>query len=315
MRTVTQHHLAPFLAMLAALFVLSTMDALIKLLTDQHGTWQIVVLRYSFGLLTISALFAARQLISRRADLNFHRRSITTSALRAVLIVLTAGSFFYALAYLPLAQAVTIAFSAPLFIVLFSRLILQETISTRTLVAIGTGFIGVLITFGNALFPLQTALLIPMLSALMASVAYGMAIVLSRKDTGHTGPMQMVVLQTGFALLFALCLALPLGALNIELTQWTPLTQNSLVLFLTIGALGSLGHVLMIWALARESAARLGSIEYTGLLWASVFGFALFGDIPSWNTLLGAILIIIGCVMAGRAQSAIERPTKDSSEL
>jgi drug/metabolite transporter (DMT)-like permease len=180
--------------------------------------------------------------------------------------------------------------------VLLSRLILGEPISASALLAIGIGFCGVLVIFGDALLePLGNSML-PMASALFASLFYALSIVLSRKHTAHTRPEEMVMLQSGFAFL----MALPFGLLPLPQTEWVHVDASILMLFLAIGILGTAGHLMIVWALKRETASRLGPIEYTGLIWAVIFGFLIFGEIPEGRTLIGAALVVAACLVAGR---------------
>lgn len=285
--------------MALGIFALSVMDALVKLAAEELQTWQIVVLRYAFGGLFALLYFSYQQRGTRFLD-NLQNllssQIVKTSLLRAFFMVLTASCFYFALSELPLAQAVTIAFSAPLFMVLFSRLLLGEPITGSALLAIGLGFTGVLIIFGDAIFQPLSGTFLPMASALCASIFYSLAIVFSRKHSTHTKPDVMVLMQTCFALI----LALPFGLLPSAETEWIALTAGNWLLFICIGVLGSAGHVLLIWALARETASRLGPIEYTGLIWAVLLGALIFGDLPDWRTMIGAFFVVIGCVLASR---------------
>ncbi|MEP0519924.1 MAG: DMT family transporter [Hyphomicrobiales bacterium] len=303
---LNKQNLAPLVVMAVGIFALSIMDALVKVASADIQTWQIVVLRYGFGSISALAYYLYQNRAASKAVRSqplFSANTLKTSLLRAVFILLTASSFFYALGNLPLAQAVTIAFSAPLFMVLFSRLLLGEQISGYALFAIALGFSGVLVIFGGALLqPLEGAF-VPMTSALMASIFYSLAIVLSRKHSSHTKPEEMVLLQTTFALL----LVLPFGLLPFAETDWTAPEASGWLLFVVIGILGTFGHVLMVWALARETASRLGPIEYTNLLWAVMLGAVLFDEWPDWRTLIGALLVILGCILAGRSKSVAVR--------
>lgn len=290
--------------MAVGIFALSIMDALVKIASADLQTWQIVVLRYAFGSIFALAYYLyqnRRASTIARSQPLFSTHTLKTSLLRAVFVMLTATCFFYALGNLPLAQAVTIAFSAPLFMVLFSRILLGEQISGSALFAIALGFSGVLVIFGGALLQPLSGALLPMASALMASIFYSLAIVLSRKHSAHTKPEEMVLLQTAFALL----LVLPFGLLPFSETSWTTPGPSGWLLFIAVGILGTFGHVMMVWALARETASRLGPIEYTNLLWAVLLGALLFGEWPDWRTLIGAILVIMGCVLAGRNKAEI----------
>nr|WP_306265140.1 DMT family transporter [Pararhizobium sp. IMCC3301] len=299
--TLSKHDLAPFFSMTIAIFSLSLLDAGIKAASADLQTWQIVVMRYGFGWLFATAYFL---LLARRTSLKdrmarlLSRQVLATSLLRSVFVVLTASCFFFALSQLPLARTVTIVFSAPLFMVLFSRLILGEPIPAAALAAIAFGFGGVLVIFGDALFQPLAGALIPMASALLASIFYALSIVLSRKHTAHTQPEEMVMLQSGFALV----LALPFGFLPLPQMNLVVPDLQILLMFSGIGFLGTAGHLMIVWALKRESASRLGPIEYTNLIWAVIFGFLFFQELPSLHTLAGAVLVVLACLVAGRSK-------------
>ncbi len=303
---LSKHDLAPFVSMTAAMFALSLLDAGIKAASVDLQTWQIVVMRYGFGWLFATSYFlylARRTSLKARLARLSSRQLLATSLLRSLFVVLTASCFFFALSQLPLARVVSIVFSAPLFMVLFSRLILGEPISAAALTAIAFGFGGVLVIFGDALFQPLSGALIPMASALLASVFYALSIVLSRKHTAHTQPEEMVMLQSGFAVVMALPFGfLPLPQMNLVIPD-----LQILLLFGGIGFLGTAGHLMIVWALKRESASRLGPIEYTNLIWAVVFGFLFFQELPSLRTLAGAVLVVLACLVAGRSKQP--RPT------
>ncbi len=297
--SLSKHDLAPLAAMTVALFALSLLDVGIKTASLDLQTWQIVVMRYGVGVVFAFIYFAytakRTSLRSRLAHLaSWHL--LSTSLMRALFVVLTASCFFFALSLLPLARAVTIVFTAPLFMVLLSRLILGEPIAASALLAIAIGFCGVLVIFGDAFLEPLGGAMIPMVSALLASLFYALSIVLSRKHTAHTAPEEMVMLQSGFAFL----MALPFGLLPVPQTEWVAIDGRIWLLFMGIGFLGTAGHLMIVWALKRETASRLGPIEYTGLIWATIFGFLIFGEIPESRTLIGAALVVVACLVAGR---------------
>lgn len=296
---LSKHDLAPLAAMTVALFALSLLDAGIKTASFELHTWQIVVMRYGVGVLFAFIFFActaARTSLKNRLARLASWRLLSTSFVRALFVVLTASCFFFALSQLPLARAVTIVFTAPLFMVLLSRLVLGEPISASALLAIAIGFCGVLIIFGDAFLEPLGGALIPMASALLASLFYALSIVLSRKHTAHTAPEEMVMLQSGFAFL----MALPFGLLPLPQTEWLPIEGRIWLLFMGIGLLGTAGHLMIVWALKRETASRLGPIEYTGLIWAVIFGYLFFDEVPEGRTLIGAALVVLACLVAGR---------------
>ncbi len=269
----------PVLAVVLAIAVLSVMDAMIKAAAADFGTAQITFLRYAFGF-AIALPFAVRDL--RRG---LSSQSIRANSLRGVIVVFTAFSFFFALGRLPLAFAVTLAFTAPLWMVILSRLILGEPIGGRALLAIGLGFSGVLVmVFGSGghsgnqpLDPLGVA------AALVASIGYALAIVLLRRQSAHDTIPVLVVTQAFVAMI----IIAPFG-----IATFTPIGFEALFWFFVIGALGTFGHLILSWAFKQAPASRLAPIEYTNFLWAVGLGYVFFAETPGVEVFFGAALII-----------------------
>ena len=277
----------PLLAALLAMALLSGMDALIKAATDALGTWQIVALRYAFGLAAV-APFAWPHL--RRG---VPRSSLAPNLARGLLFVATAAQFFFALGRLPLIEAATLAFSAPIWITLLGRLVLGEAITPRALAAVASGFAGVLIVYGADPSAGTGRDVLGSAAALGAALTYALAIVLTRRRSAHDPVPVMVAIQSAVALAVAAPLAL---------ASWRPVEPALWVTFAVVGLLGTLGHLLFAGALARARAADLAPAEYTTLLWAFAFGVLFFGERPEAEHLTGAALIVLGCAIAGRAK-------------
>lgn len=292
--------LAPVYSVAAAVSVMSIMDALIKDMSAGFSISQIVTLRYGFGLLVALPFFLIL------GGSRFSTKGIRTGFYRAITIVTTASCFFYALSQLPLAVAVTIAFTAPLFMVLLAALILKEPITARALIAILIGLVGVVMIMGPDFLNGQGAKgpLLGYLTALFASLGYAMALILTRLHSSHEAPQSMVLIQTFFCCL----LALPFGIGN--WTSPTPIDWGQAAL---IGCLGTIGHFLMAWGFARAEASRLGPIEYISFLWAIVIGYFFFAETPGFWVLSGAGLIILACYVVSRRPSPrrISEPNLD----
>jgi drug/metabolite transporter (DMT)-like permease len=80
---------------------------------------------------------------------------------------------------------------------------------------------------------------------------------------------------------------------------WTMPSALQWAMFAMIGVLGAAGHVLLTWAFARATAARIGVVEYTVIVWAALIGYVFFAEIPALATLFGAVLIVFGAWMVG----------------
>lgn len=282
--------LAPVAAVATAIALLASMDAVMKGLMDVFPLPQAVFLRYVAGLVVALPVYMAA-----RAPIG--RRSLIANGLRSFIVIATATSFFYAISALPLADVIAIAFLAPFFMALLGRLLLGESVAPRVAAGILVGFAGVLaIVWGELGTPAGTGSLGGVAAALAAAFFYALANVLLRKQSAYDTTPVLVMLQTAFAAL----LAAPFGIM-----AWKPLSTAELGLFAAAGLAGTLGHLALAWGFSRAKAARLGVLEYTGFLWASLFGFVFFAETPKAETVAGAALIIGACLVALRPEKAV----------
>lgn len=285
---------APTLMFVVSIAALSIMDALIKHLTADFGALQISMMRYLVG--SIVALPFAWTILRDGLSL----QSIRANSLRGLVMIFTAICFFFALGRLPLAVAVTMAFTAPLWMIVMSHFLLNEPVTRRASAAVLLGFVGVLVmVFGGnssggtveALDPAGVG------AALCASFGYALAMVLLRKQSAHDaiGVLVFVPSTVGFLIVA------PFGLATFE-----PLGNDAILQFALIGTLGTIGHLFMSWAFSNAPATRLAPFEYTTFMWAALFGFLFFDEIPGPALLVGAVLIIGGCaiVSAKPAQNA-----------
>lgn len=285
----------PVIAAIAAVFALSCLDAGIKELGGRFPTLEIVLLRYGAGALWCLPVFAWA-LVRRRTNPP-SRGTLVRSATRALIILATAAMFFEALTRLPLAEAVAIVFTAPLFMALLGRLVLKEPVGKRAATAIATGFLGLLIMasgrLGGGAFGEGAAL--GYLLALGGSLTYSLAMILTRRDSATDGVITLVSVQNLCAAVFAAPLAASVFVMPAA-ADWA--------LVALIGLLGTAGHLALAWAYANAPAARLAPIEFTGLVWAPLFGFAFFAEVPAPPTIAGALLIVVACLIVARPARA-----------
>ena len=278
---------SPLVTAILAMALLSSMDALVKGMSEGLGTWQIVWLRFTFGLLTVLP-FAWPHVRGGIA-----RASLAPNLARGVLLVLLASCFFFALGRLPLVEAVTLVFTAPIWVTVFARVVLGEPFTVRTIVAVLLGFAGVLIVYAAA--PARGAGnidLLGILAALAAAMMYGLMMVLARRQTARDAVPVMVLLQC----VAAVAVSAPLAAL-----AWQTPTATQLATFVLIGFLGTCGSLLLTNGLARARAGDLAAAEYTSLFWAAIYGSLFFGESLGLQHLAGAGLVVIGCAIASRA--------------
>lgn len=275
------------LLVVAADGLLSLMDALIKLLTARYPTFQIVWLRFSFGLIGATVL-----LVFMRPGWP-GRETIVFNGARSLLVVVVATTFFFALSVLPLAEAIALSFVSPLFIVLFGVLLLGERIDSRIGVALVAGLAGMLLIAGARIgdASYSSAAWRGALAAVTSAMAYGLVIVLLRARATRD-PLPTIVFFQNLGP--SLILAVPAAYV------WVPLSGYDLALFALIGAIGVAGHYLLALAFAGAEAARLAPITYVSLVWATLFGYVFFSELPTASALAGAALIVVGTLVAQR---------------
>lgn len=291
--------LPPFFVASVGMVLLTIMDALVKALSGSFSTPQIVFVRFLLMGLIIGALvIVARQSWPSPARLKVHLG-------RAVLMLITSTTFFYALGKLPLADVFVLALTSPIFIALFAALFLKERVKPAVAFAIIAGFAGVLVmVFGTGTRGSGAHEPLALACALISPVTYALGIVLLRAQTAQE-PVT-VILSTQ---------SLMVAAMIAPFAAFTPAapTSTEITLFLVIGVLGSLGHLCFGNGLKRMPAATFGMIEYTGVVWAALLGYAFFNETPRATAWIGAALIVTGCIVVLRERASPPPPPADAT--
>ena len=257
---------------LATLFLFSCQDGISKLLAADYDPAQITFMRY----LTMLALLAVPLL---RAPGALRTRIPLLQIGRGVCLFASAILFIHALAYLPIAEATTIAFVSPLLVTALSIPLLGETVGIRRWSAVGIGFLGVLVVLRPGTGAFQPAALLPLASA----SAWAAALVLTRKMRGVDRALTTLVWSTLSGLL---------GAAVMLPFVWAPLTARSFALMAGQGILSLIGQMLLIVAYGWAPASVLAPFAYSQMLWATLIGYVVFAAVPARSTWLGAAIIV-----------------------
>ncbi|TDR89692.1 DMT family transporter [Enterovirga rhinocerotis] len=270
----------PVVQAILGIALLSAMDAIIKGAVARLPVLEIAFLRYLVGTAVMIVLLA----IERPGWPS--REAIVANGLRAVIVVITATSFFYALGQLPLAEVLILSFISPAVTVVFASLILGERIGPRVLASLAAGFAGVaLIVWGGLSGGAgdRTSSLLGVAAVLVSAVGYSASNVLLRARAQRDPLVTIVAIQNIGP---ALILVGPAGWV------WLPPSGSLWPALIAIGALGVAGHLLLARAYAAAEAARLAALDYTALIWAVLFGLVVFGEVPTLWAWCGAILIV-----------------------
>jgi len=199
---------------------------------------------------------------------------------RAALGLTTMLLTFSALSYLPLAEATTIAFAAPLFAVMLSAAALKEQVGRHRWSAVALGFLGVLLVMQphGARFP-------PIGLALAIAGALGVgAVTITLRQIGRTEGTQTIVLWFTCLSLLGVGMMMPFYAHAHDGRTW--------LILLALGGFGGVGQLLMTASLRYAPVSAVVPFDYVQLLWAVLLGWLLFGDHPASTTAVGAAVIV-----------------------
>lgn len=265
---------AGILLVIAASFCFASMDAMSKILAQDHAILQILWFRYivftAFALAIARRRGVRRTLISQRPWLQ---------AFRALLLVVENAVFVLAFRYLPLADVHALGASAPLMVVALSVVLLGETVGIRRWSAVLVGFVGVLIIIRPGLQEIEWPLLIPLVGALMWALYQILVRLCSRTDDSDT-----TLLWSALVGLAATSVTGPF--------VWVPPDREAWVLLVVLAVAGSIAHYALIKGLQLAEASAVQPYTYTLLVFAAFWGLAVFGDIPDAWTILGATIIV-----------------------
>lgn len=271
------------LFMVGSAFGFSAMSLLVKIASETLPTGEIVLARCIVTLVVSYAMVVR----AKQSPWGHERGRLV---LRGLLGFGGLSFYYAALARLPLADATTIQHTTPLATALLAWWILGETVGRATAFAIACGIGGVLMIVhpsGAGLDPAGVA--IALSAALCSAIAYVTVRQLAR--TEH--PLVIVF----YFPLVATPLAIPWA-----IADWVTPTPVELLLLLAIGLATQVGQVFLTMALSIERAGRATSVGYLQVAFAIVLQMIVFGDLPTYGTIGGALLIVLGTVVVARAE-------------
>jgi drug/metabolite transporter (DMT)-like permease len=258
--------------MLLSIFMFSFGDALGKFIVGSYSVGQLLWLRACASLLVLSPM-----IWRHRADFIRLERP-WLQLLRVALSTLEVAAFFWAVVYLPLADTITYYLAGPIFVTALSALMLREYVGWRRWSAVLIGFCGVLI----ALRPSSQSVSWPALIALGGSLSFSLLMLITRSLRNTP---DIVLATTQFAGTFTLgALISPIG--------WVQPSIGSLGLFAAAGCISVAALLCMNRSLKLAPASVVVPYQYSMIIWAVMFGYFVFGDVPSLATIAGAAVII-----------------------
>lgn len=277
----------------AGIFVFSFQDVVIKTVAGSYPVHEVVAIRCLVSIPILLAMLhwdaGIRTLLSPR---------LKWLVLRGAMLMVSYTTYYLAFPSLPLASIVALYFTVPLFITALAGPFLGEKIGLSRWIATLVGFAGVVVMMRPAGGLFEWASLLPVASAF----CYGSAALMARRLGATDSAPVMAFYQNALFLMGALLLAAIFGggayegerqaSLAFLMRGWTVPGTRDLLLMAATGPIAAVGTVLLTQAYRLAEANLVASFEYSGLIWASLWGFTFWSEVPGAATLAGAALIV-----------------------
>jgi len=277
----------------------SCMDAMMKQASIHIGAYNAMLWRSIIGTAVTGPLFLIRGIAWPDRDrLVLHIKRSVASGISVLL-------FFWGLVHVPMAEGIALSFLSPIIALLLAAPMLGEKVGKSAVGACLLAFSGVIvIVLGKAHEGGGPEAFHGAIAIIVAGIFYAYNLVLLRRSALVAGPIE-ITFFTNLVFMGLYLLGAPIGAALLPL-RWLPL----------IGAAAGFAIVsslLIAWAYARAEAQRLVPVEFTAFIWASILGATVFGEKVLPLTVLGAAMIVGGCVIAARARQAPVPSTEAAS--
>jgi drug/metabolite transporter (DMT)-like permease len=273
----------------SALF--ATVGAVIKVASDRVPNEMVVFFRSFFGLVVLIPWLVPGGLQGLRTA--YPRQQVT----RALAGLAAMYCFFYAIAHLPLAEAILLNYSSPLFIPFIAWAWLGEPLPPRIGWAISLGFVGISLILKPGVGFFSPAALVGVCSGMLTAVA-----MVSIRGLARYEPTTRIVFY--FGVVCTLASTVPLS------WSWSTPSSATLGLLAAIGALATAGQFLLTRAYALAPAASVGPFTYSTVVFAALFGWGFWNEVPDGFSAAGAVLVCAAGVLAihGMGPRAMEAP-------
>ena len=277
-----------FLYMLLSVCAFSVMDLIVKW-SDNYPLGQVIFFRGFFGLVLYYFVIPKERLkdfyVTKRPMLHFSRCFFGLMALLSI---------FTALRNLPLATVVSISFAAPIFTTIFSIFFLSEKVGYFRWLAVLVGFVGIIIISEPGLSSLNVYYVFPVIFVLGMSY-----VAISIRQLSSTEPVWLISLYFSAAITLAGLFTIPYG--------WLMPNLKDLILLSFIGIFGGVANLWLSQSYKFSEVSLVTPLKYLALVFAIIFGYFIWDEIPTIKTLVGAALVIISSVIIFRREILLKK--------
>lgn len=254
-------------------------DAFMKLLGERLDGMQIAFCRFSLAAILLFPI------LIYKGKSSFVTSNFKLHVIRALLGFGAVVSWCYSLKYVPLAVASTIALTVPLFVLPLAKIFLNETIGRARLIATLLGFIGILIILlgGNDTIVLNIGFETGCIMLVSGAVLFAISDILNKV---------MIEYESSISMLFYFALGTSIAGFVPAYMVWINPTIKEFILLICLGAGGNLILFFILKAFSSTEVSALAPFRYLELIFAGIFGYIFWGEIPYINNWVGASIII-----------------------
>ena len=277
-----------FLYMFLSVCAFSVMDLIVKW-SDSYPLGQVIFFRGFFGLVLYYFVIPKERL----KDFYFTKRPMLHLS-RCFFGLMALLSIFTALRNLPLATVVSISFAAPIFTTIFSIFFLSEKVGYFRWLAVFVGFVGIIIISEPGLSSLNVYYIFPVIFVLGMSY-----VAISIRQLSSTEPVWLISLYFSAAITLAGLFTIPYG--------WLMPNLIDLILLSLIGIFGGVANLWLSQSYKFSEVSLVTPLKYLALVFAIIFGYFIWDEIPTIKTLVGATLVITSSVIIFRREILLKK--------
>jgi drug/metabolite transporter (DMT)-like permease len=276
-------------------------DALAKILSNKVALGQLLFVRFGVQALVLIPIIALTGRVWRMS-----RRVFLLTLIRTLMHIVGIGMMVSALYYLPLADAIAIAFVMPFIMLLLGHYVLGEEVGMRRMIACAVGFLGTLLVIQPSFQEVGWPALLP----LGVAINFALFMLVTRKIAKETDPIGLQAVSGVIALVIMAPVLFLIPDSVVPMLAWdTMLPSSTWTLLIAIGLSGTLAHLLMTWSLRYAPSATLAPMQYLEIPIATIIGFAVFGDLPNTMASVGILIVMAsGLYIVFREQAMSRKP-------
>lgn len=273
-------------------------DAIAKILGARMDVGQLVLIRFLAQLVILGpvVLILGRFVWPRG-------RLFWMTALRTVFHIIGIGTMFLSLKYLPLADAIAIAFVMPFIMLILGHFVLGEVVGHRRIIACAVGFLGTLMVIQPSFAEVGWPALLP----LIVAVDFALFILVTRAIAKEIDPLTLQAVSGLMALIVLVPVMGLASGLDLPGLRYVQPEGVDWGLLLALGALGTGGHLLMTWSLRFAPAATLAPMQYLEIPFAALYGWLIFREFPNGLALLGITVTMAAGLYIVLRERAVSR--------